>query len=58
MLRNVIHIVDCPTCGKPVEWSDKQPYRPFCGERCRLIDPGGWVDGSHCIADDEQPPEH
>lgn len=33
----------CPTCGKPVEWRDN-PWRPFCSERCQLIDFGRWAD--------------
>jgi len=34
--------VSCPTCGKGVTWSEKTPWRPFCSERCRLIDLGAW----------------
>ncbi|HUO82870.1 MAG TPA: DNA gyrase inhibitor YacG [Gammaproteobacteria bacterium] len=34
--------VSCPTCGRPVEWSGASPWRPFCSERCRLIDLGAW----------------
>ena len=33
----------CPTCGKPVEWQDNA-HRPFCSERCKLIDFGRWAD--------------
>lgn len=44
------HTVNCPTCGKKVEWSEKSRYRPFCCERCRLIDLGAWADESHRIA--------
>ena len=36
--------IPCPTCGRPVEWSDRSPYRPFCSKRCRLIDLGEWLD--------------
>ncbi|MEJ2567237.1 MAG: DNA gyrase inhibitor YacG, partial [Gammaproteobacteria bacterium] len=35
--------VNCPTCGAKVEWNDQQPWRPFCSERCRLIDLGKWA---------------
>ncbi|MHB0990208.1 MAG: DNA gyrase inhibitor YacG [Burkholderiales bacterium] len=35
-------IVKCPTCGTPVVWCPEQAYRPFCSERCRLIDLGQW----------------
>ncbi len=26
--------VNCPGCGNPVTWSEKSPWRPFCGKRC------------------------
>ena len=42
-------VVNCPTCQKPVEWSEKSPFRPFCSERCRLIDLGEWADEGHRI---------
>jgi len=35
--------VACPTCGKAVEWGPQSPYRPFCSERCKLIDLGAWA---------------
>lgn len=47
-------IVKCPTCGKPVEWSLEQRWRPFCSERCKLIDLGSWADESYRIGDNEQ----
>ncbi len=42
-------IVKCPTCGKPLEWSEKSPWRPFCSERCKLIDLGEWASENHRI---------
>lgn len=45
--------VNCPTCGILVEWSTAQTWRPFCSERCRLIDLGSWLDGSHRIPTEE-----
>ncbi len=48
----------CPTCGKLVEWSDNFLYRPFCSERCKLIDLGAWFSEEHAIpgeqANDEE----
>ncbi len=41
--------VPCPTCERPVEWSDKSPWRPFCSERCKLIDLGAWASEQHSI---------
>ncbi len=49
--------VACPHCGKKVEWSERQRWRPFCSERCRLIDLGQWANEEHRIAgDDAEPP--
>jgi len=42
-------IVNCPHCGKPVAWSAANPYRPFCCERCRVIDLGAWASENYRI---------
>lgn len=42
----------CPTCKKTVLWNDEFPYRPFCSDRCRLIDLGEWASENHRIAGD------
>ena len=41
--------VKCPTCGKLVEWKPENRWRPFCCERCHLIDLGEWASESHRI---------
>ena len=41
--------VQCPTCGAPVEWKTENTYRPFCCERCKLIDLGAWAAEEHAI---------
>ncbi len=38
----------CPTCNQPVEWNDN-PNRPFCSERCRLVDLGRWVNEEYRV---------
>jgi len=48
--------VNCPTCAAIVEWSTAQAWRPFCSERCRLIDLGDWLDESHRIPAVESTP--
>jgi endogenous inhibitor of DNA gyrase (YacG/DUF329 family) len=48
--------VACPTCGKLVAWTEASRWRPFCSERCRLIDLGEWIDETRRIpAEDEEP---
>jgi endogenous inhibitor of DNA gyrase (YacG/DUF329 family) len=41
--------VKCPTCGRQTEWSESTPFRPFCSERCRLIDLGAWLSEKRAI---------
>ncbi len=41
--------VRCPTCRKEIEYDIKNPWRPFCCERCKLIDLGEWASGSYVI---------
>ncbi len=45
-------IVPCPNCQKAVKWTAQNPYRPFCSERCKLIDFGAWADETHSIPGD------
>jgi hypothetical protein len=44
----------CPTCDKPVEWQDN-PNRPFCSERCKLIDFGKWANEEYRVPDERTP---
>jgi len=52
--------VRCPTCRAPVPWANN-PHRPFCSERCRMVDLGNWaseryrVPGDVVDEDDETP---
>jgi endogenous inhibitor of DNA gyrase (YacG/DUF329 family) len=47
----------CPQCGKPVLIGPENPWRPFCSDRCRLIDLGGWLAERHVIAGEEPAPD-
>jgi endogenous inhibitor of DNA gyrase (YacG/DUF329 family) len=46
--------VKCPTCGRQTQWSDAAPYKPFCSERCKLIDLGAWLSEKHAIPGDAE----
>jgi uncharacterized protein len=46
----------CPTCNKRVEWDDN-PFRPFCSERCKLIDLGRWVSEEYRVPGKPVAPE-
>lgn len=39
----------CPVCQKAVVWDTRNPFRPFCSERCKLIDLGAWASEQHAI---------
>ncbi len=41
----------CPTCNKQLKWSEDNPFRPFCSERCKMIDLGAWADEEYKIED-------
>jgi endogenous inhibitor of DNA gyrase (YacG/DUF329 family) len=57
--------VSCPRCGAQVAWSQDGRYRPFCSERCRIVDLGAWATEQYRVAalendaeiDDTPPPE-
>jgi len=36
-------VVKCPTCRHPVPWVAEQEFKPFCSERCKMIDLGEWA---------------
>jgi len=47
----MVTTVKCPTCQTQVVWGPQALFRPFCSERCRLIDLGAWAAEEHRIAD-------
>lgn len=36
-------LVACPHCGTMTEWNPQNHFRPFCSERCKMIDLGAWA---------------
>ena len=44
--------VKCPTCRKETSW-ENNPHRPFCSDRCQLIDLGAWVEERYKIPGDD-----
>jgi endogenous inhibitor of DNA gyrase (YacG/DUF329 family) len=53
--------VDCPTCGRRTEYSPTNRWRPFCSERCKMIDLGVWANDGYAIPgeplDPDAPPD-
>lgn len=48
-------VVKCPHCGKEVVWDTGNRFRPFCSDRCKLIDLGQWANESYSLPDDSAP---
>ena len=40
----------CPICKKTADSSPANRYRPFCSERCQLVDLGLWAGGEYKVA--------
>ena len=40
--------VKCPNCQKEAPW-ENNPHRPFCSNRCQLIDLGAWSEERYRI---------
>jgi endogenous inhibitor of DNA gyrase (YacG/DUF329 family) len=49
-------LVRCPRCGGDSIYAPSNPYRPFCGERCKNIDLGAWAAEDFRMPD-ETPPD-
>ncbi|MFN8791832.1 MAG: DNA gyrase inhibitor YacG [Bdellovibrionales bacterium] len=41
--------VKCPQCGRLTIYSLENKFRPFCSERCRLLDLGAWAEESYRV---------
>ena len=46
----------CPTCNREVQWQDN-PFRPFCSERCKLLDLSKWVSEEYRVPGKPVPSE-
>ena len=44
----------CPRCGEVSQWEDN-PFRPFCSERCKLIDLGAWASDEYRLPTQDAP---
>lgn len=46
---------NCPHCEEEIIYSRDNPHRPFCSERCKMIDLGKWSNEEYSVpADQEQ----
>lgn len=42
--------VKCPHCETVFNYYDSK-FRPFCSERCKMIDMGHWLEESYSVPD-------
>lgn len=49
--------IKCPHCGQETLYTTTNKFRPFCSERCRLIDLGAWASESYKIEGKNRPNE-
>lgn len=47
-------IVACPSCGKEQPWDTRNPFRPFCGDRCKTVDLGKWANEEYRVEQREE----
>jgi endogenous inhibitor of DNA gyrase (YacG/DUF329 family) len=48
--------IKCPVCKKTTTW-EENPHRPFCSERCKLVDLGMWASEEYSIEGKESEEE-
>jgi len=48
--------VRCPTCRRETS-SEGNPWRPFCSDRCRVLDLAAWAEGRYRIPGEPVPTE-
>jgi endogenous inhibitor of DNA gyrase (YacG/DUF329 family) len=47
-------VIECPICRKTITYVDVDdvPWRPFCSQRCKLIDLGRWLNEEYRISEE------
>lgn len=45
--------ITCPACKKITTWEENH-WRPFCSEKCKLIDLGKWASEDYKIEGKEK----
>ena len=53
---NKLQKITCPNCGQQNTWRPENAFRPFCSDRCKLIDLGEWANESRKIPCDPSDP--
>lgn len=56
MAEGKVLTVACPVCATQVAWLPQNAFRPFCSQRCKMIDLGDWATEAYKIPC-ETPPD-
>lgn len=56
-IASPMYTFECSLCRKVVTVARREDasFRPFCSERCKLVDLGRWLDGTYVIKESLQP---
>ncbi len=49
MTNKTLPQVRCPQCGLVSKYSTANAFRPFCSERCKMIDLGAWATDQYAV---------
>ncbi|HJS37715.1 MAG TPA: DNA gyrase inhibitor YacG [Burkholderiales bacterium] len=52
-----VRTVPCPRCGAPAAYGPQNRWRPFCSERCRMIDLGRWAAEDYRVPEGNRAPD-
>ena len=47
----------CPRCGQPSPFNSANKWRPFCSERCKMIDLGDWANERYRVPEEDKEKE-
>lgn len=53
-MSKLIRLITCPLCRKQTQW-ENNIFKPFCSERCKMIDLGKWATGDYAVPVEEDP---
>lgn len=48
-MSKAVRKVRCPQCGGDSPWDESNKWRPFCSERCKMIDLGAWASEAYRV---------
>jgi uncharacterized protein len=53
-VKGKLRVAPCPRCGNRASLETTNAWRPFCSERCKMIDLGKWASEQYSIPAESQ----